>query len=327
MRKTKITIGLAFGSMNPKLDLTKDTWKNTVQKIEQLGFSGIFYADHFYPIWDPIAAMTGTAAITNKIDVGSMVCCVDYRNPVIYAKASATINLISNGRHIFGIGAGWDQNDYTMAGIPYDKPETRIQRLEEALQIIKGMWTQKNTSFDGKYYRVKDLPEAVSELDYAKPRLMIGGGGNRVLRLAGRHADVANIYFKIQNTEDWLRRAVQDGGYNRLGEKVETVKRAAVKAGRDIGDIVFSQWIATRRIHGDPVAERRGLAERFGASVKEIEDCTWVMVGEPKEVVEGLRQRYEDFGISHYIIDSGDSPDIEDLEFISENIVKPLAYI
>ena len=317
---------MAFGVFeNAPIKLEKNSWRETASQVDEMGYSGIFLPDHFIPQWEPIAAMAAIAAVTKSIDVGSMVCCVDYRHPVVLAKASATINLISNNRHIFGIGAGWMESDYAMAGIPFDEAATRIRRLEEAIKIIKGMWTQESTSLDGKYYRVKNLPKAVEELEYAKPRLMIGGGGSSLLKLAGRHADVANVNGRLVGGENRWRKWVVDGSYANLGKKVDTVRKAAVASGRDPDEIVYSQWIATRRMFGDPLEEKRKLADRFGATLDEVDECAWIMADEPEVVVEKIKRRYEDYGISHYIIDGGDSPSLEGLRHLYEKVIKPLS--
>jgi probable F420-dependent oxidoreductase len=324
--KRAITFGLAFGARTPKLSLTRDNWKEVVTQVEVMGYSGIFIPDHFIPQWDPIAAMAAIAAITEHVDIGSMVFCNDFRHPVIHAKASATLNLISKNRHIFGIGAGWMESDYVTAGIPLDNASTRIERMVEAIKIIRGMWTQESTSFEGKHYHVKNLPKVVGELEFAKPRLMIGGGGPTMLKLAGRYADIANIAFTLGgDPETRFYRAVLDGSYERLGEKVDTISKSAESHGRDPGEIVYSQWIGTRRMFGDPVQDKRDLAKRFGTSVEEISDCTWMMVGEPGEVVESFRKRYDEYGISHYIVDAGDSPSLADLRYLYEKVIKPLS--
>jgi len=325
--KHKINFGVALGAPNAILTLKKDNWKELSLKVESLGYSGIFIPDHFYPQWDPIAAMAGIAAITEHIDVGSMVCCVDYRHPIVFAKASATINLISNNRHIFGFGAGWMKEDYKMSGIPFDKAVTRIRRMEEAIKIIRGIWTKESTSFNGEHFQVEDVPKAVYELEYAKPRLMIGGGGKLVLKLAGKYADIANIFVGMQDDPGKNQRIVREGSFNNIGKKVERVRDSAVKAGRDPDELVYSQWIATRRMIGDPDEEKKKLVERFGVTLDEINDCTWIMAGEPSELVEKFKRLYDEFGISHFIIDGGDAPNIEELEFISKNIIKPLSKI
>jgi len=94
----KIKFGITFVTPDASLSFQRENWKQLVSKVESLGFSGIFIPDHFYPQWDPISTSAAIAAITENIDVGTIVCCVDYRHPVVHAKASATINLISNNR-------------------------------------------------------------------------------------------------------------------------------------------------------------------------------------------------------------------------------------
>ena len=321
--KYGINFGIKLGTSS--FPLKKDNWRELVSRVESLGFSGIFVQDHFIPQWDPLASMAGIAAVTKHIDVGSMVCCVDFRHPVVYAKASATINLISNNRHIFGIGAGWMKEDYDMSGIPFDKAITRVRRLKEAIQIIKGMWTQESTSFDGKYYQVDRLPKAVPEIEYAKPRLMIGGGRKMMLNLAGTYADIVNILVGLQSGWSDKRRLVVEGSFENLGKKVAMVRDAATAAGRDADELVYGQYLTTWRMQGDPDEGKRKLAEGFGASVDEISDCTWIMAGEAQDVVGGFKRRYEEYGITHYVIDYWDSPGIADLEYISEKIIKPLS--
>jgi probable F420-dependent oxidoreductase len=327
-----INFGLAFESFartrafnqNP-LNLRRDNWRQIASEAEAIGYSGIFIPDHFNPQYESIATMAAFAAVTKKIDVGSIVCCVDYRHPVVYAKASATINLISNNRHIFGIGAGWDENEYIKSGIPFDPWATRIRRLEEAIKIIKGMWTQESTSLEGEYYRVKNLPKAVDELEYAKPRLLIGGGGSTILKMAGRHADVTNISGRLLGGEDRWHKWVIDGCYEELGKKVDTVRKAAVASGRDPDDIVYSQWIPLIGMFGDPLDYKRKAAKRFGATLEEVNECTWIMADEPEVVVESIKRRHEDYGISHYIIDGGASSSLDDLRLLYEEVIKPLS--
>jgi probable F420-dependent oxidoreductase len=327
-----INFGLAFESFsrtrvfekNP-LILKKDNWREIASEIDGMGYSGFFIPDHFNPQFEPIATMAAIAAVTKKIDVGSIVCCVDYRHPVIYAKASATINLISNNRHILGIGAGWDEGDYAMAGIPYDPWTTRIRRLEEAIKIIKGMWTQESTSLEGEYYRVKNLRKAVDELEYARPRLLIGGGGNTILKMAGRHADVANLSGRLLGGEDRWHKWIIDGSYENLGKKVETVKKAAVAFGRDPDDIVYSQWVPLVRMYGDQLELKKEVAKRYGATLDEVNDCAWVMADEPGVVVENIKRSNEDYGISHYIIDGGTFSSLDGLRNLYEKVIKPLS--
>src|SRR5262245_15350111 len=174
--------------------LPADGWLERVRRIEQLGYSTLFLPDHFGDQWEPATATAAAAAVTERLNVGALVYDVDYRHPVVYAKSAATLQLLSHGRHEFGIGAGWMQTDYAQAGIQYDSPGTRIERLEEAVQIIRSMWEQDSTTFEGKHYRVQGIARAAGALTAGgRPRILIGGGGRRLLGVAGRQADIVGI--------------------------------------------------------------------------------------------------------------------------------------
>ena len=125
---------------------TKDNWIQAINHIEELGFSSIFIPDHFEPQWEPVATLAAVAAVTKDLKVGTSVFDVDYRHPVVLAQSSATIHTISNGRHEFGIGAGWLKDEYLKTGIQFDPAWKRIQRLEEAVKIIKSLWINESTT-------------------------------------------------------------------------------------------------------------------------------------------------------------------------------------
>ncbi|MDX1385290.1 MAG: LLM class flavin-dependent oxidoreductase, partial [Thermoanaerobaculia bacterium] len=160
--------------------LPHETWRDDVRRIEALGYSSVFFPDHFSSQWDPTAGLAAIAAATETLRVGSLVYDVDYRHPVVFAKAAATIHLVSGGRHEFGIGAGWMETDYREAGIAYDRPGVRISRLEEALQIIESMWANERTSFEGEHYTVEEIAQAAPLPAGERPKILIGGGGRRL---------------------------------------------------------------------------------------------------------------------------------------------------
>jgi alkanesulfonate monooxygenase SsuD/methylene tetrahydromethanopterin reductase-like flavin-dependent oxidoreductase (luciferase family) len=146
-------------------------WAERLRRIEALGYSSVFWPDHFGSQWDPTTALAAAAVATERLHVGTLVYDVDYRHPVIHAKAAATLHLLSGGRHEFGIGAGWMESDYREAGMPYDPPGVRISRLDEALQIIRGMWTQEKTSFEGEHYRIREIARAAELPEGACPKM------------------------------------------------------------------------------------------------------------------------------------------------------------
>jgi len=160
-----------FGAVTYWANIPVYNWIETVRHLEEIGYSTIFQPDHFDTNGnDPIAMLSAAAVSTEKINLGTLVFDVDYRHPVILAKASADIHLLSGGRFEFGIGAGWDRNDYEMSGILFDRPSVRIERLDEALHIIRSMWTEEKTTFLGKHYKITNIEKAGALPEGEHPR-------------------------------------------------------------------------------------------------------------------------------------------------------------
>ena len=250
-----------FGIEIPQLPLK--TWKEDLRFIEDVGYSSILWTDHFGSQWEPTIAMASTYASTTKLKTGTMVYCVDFHHPTVLAQASATAQLLSKGRIELGIGAGWLKTDYEQTGITYDPPATRIRRLEEAIKIIKSMWSGK-TTFKGKHYQITGIPQTHSLEGVPLPPILVGGGGKMILSVAGRHADIVNVMTGLPEgmfTGDFYRRGVHDG----YKKRIEFVREAAEKAGRDFEDIELSLALAHTEITDDPdsviefQAKRRGV--------------------------------------------------------------------
>ena len=125
--------------------------------------------------------------------VGSLVFANDYRHPALLAKEAATVDRLSGGRLEFGLGAGWMTTDYTATGIPLDPPSVRIARLEEALEVIRALWSGEPVEHHGRFYDISGLVGTPSPAQQPHPPIVIGGGGRKVLEVAGRHADVINL--------------------------------------------------------------------------------------------------------------------------------------
>lgn len=301
--------------------LPAEGWEERVRRIESLGYSTLFVPDHFGPQWDPTTALAAAAAVTTRLCVGSLVYDVDYRHPVIHAKASATLQLLSRGRHEFGIGAGWMQTDYEEAGMPYDRPGVRIERLAEAVEIVRSMWTQERTSFAGRHYRITNIAQAAPLPPGSRPKILIGGGGPRVLSLAGRLADIVGINPSLPEgkvTADSAR----DLAPERLREKVRWVREAAAKAGRDPGQIELNSLVFVVAIAEDVRGLREALAKNTGMTPEDVAASPLYLTGSPAEIRERIERRREDAGISYYVIQGARH---EAVEQFAEEIVKPLA--
>jgi probable F420-dependent oxidoreductase len=274
-------------------------WKDEVRHVESLGYSTAFFPDHFGDQWDPTAAIAAVGAVTEKLRVGTLVYDVDYRHPVVFAKQAATVQLVTGGRHEFGFGAGWMESDYREAGIAYDRPGVRIARMEEALQIIRSMWTQPKTTFEGEHYRVRDVAQAAAGQDPQNPpKVLIGGGGRKVLSIAGRHADIVGINPRMvagriePETPADLRP-------DRVREKVEWVREAAERAGRDPAALEFNTLAFVVAVTDDPKPLRNALAKSSGMSEAEVADCPIFLTGSASEIRERLEKRREETGISY----------------------------
>jgi probable F420-dependent oxidoreductase len=296
-------------------------WAQRLQRIEALGYASVFWPDHFGTQWEPVAALAAAAAVTRRLVVGSLVYDVDYRHPVVLAKAAATIHLLSGGRHEFGIGAGWMETDYREAGMQYDRAGLRIERLDEALQVILSMWQNERTSFEGRHYRIRGIAQAAELAPGSRPRILIGGGGRRLLGLAGRYADIVGINPAIPAGRV-LPETPADLAPERVREKVGWVREAAAKAGRDPEALEFSSLSFVVAISDDPKPLREALARGSGMSVEQVADAPLFLTGSASEIRERLLRRREETGISYIVIQGRDEAL---LERFAEAVVTPLS--
>jgi probable F420-dependent oxidoreductase len=295
-------------------------WRERVLRLEAFGYDSLFWPDHFGPQWEPVAALAAAAAITQRLKVGSLVYGIDYRHPIVLAKAAATIQQLSGGRHEFGIGAGWMESDYREAGLAYDRAGLRIERLEEAIEIIRGTWSRDKTSVAGRHYTVKDAQAAVLPRP-APPRILIGGGGPKVLAVAGRHADIVGVNPKVAEGRVTAA-AMQNATAERTLEKVRWVREAAAAAGRNPDALEWNALVFVAAVTDDPKPLREILAKNGGMTVEEVTGSLLYLTGSAREVRDQLEQRREKFGVSYVVIQGSDE---KVLATFAEHVVAPLA--
>lgn len=301
--------------------LPTEGWEERARRIESLGYSTLFFPDHFTPQLDPVVAMTAAASVTERLNVGALVFGVDYRHPVVYAKLAASLHLLSGGRHEFGLGAGWMQTDYDEAGIAYDAPGIRIDRLGEALEIIHSMWTQDRTSFEGDHYRVENIARAAGTSDGSRPKTIVGGGGRRLLSVAARWADIVGVNPALP------RGRVEpdtpaDLTPERVREKLSWIREAAEAAGRDPDEIELSSLSFMVAITDQGATIREGIGQGLGMTEEEVAGCPLFLVGTGDEIQDQLVARREQLGISYVVIST---EDIGVAEQFAEAVVKPLS--
>ena len=304
-----------------KESLPVEEWMQVAQQIEQLGYSSILQQDHFdLTAYDPIAILASAASVTKTVKIGSFVFSVDYRHPVILAKAAATIHLLSKGRFEFGIGAGYQSYDYDMAGIPFDPAKKRVEKLEEALFIIKSMWTEEKTSYMGKHYRVKEIEKAGELQDGNYPKIMLGACGKKMLRLASEYADIVGIIPRWSGS--WGK-AIQLHTLDRIKSKIHRVKSLAEDLGRNPDNIEFQMFIPFNEITKD--SEQRltrieGIIKHFEASSESIENSEYVMIGSSNYIRERLSKLYKETGANYFVLNIRNDQNEE----YARSIIKPL---
>lgn len=308
-----------FGVQVSSLDPAR--WRESLRHWESAGFSTVFWPDHFGSQWDPVASLAAAAAVTERLVVGSLVYDIDYRHPVVLAKSAATIHLLSGGRHEFGLGAGWMESDYVEAGIPFDRAGVRIARLAEALEIIRSMWTQEKTSFEGEHYTIREIAQAVPLPPGQRPKILIGGGGPKLLALAGRTADIVGINPKV-SAGRVLPDTPADLAPERVREKVEWVREAAREAGRDPEEIEFNALAFVTAVSDDPKPLREALAKGSGMTPEQVADTPMFLTGSADEICERLEKRREQTGISYVVIQGKDPGSVD---AFAEGVVARLA--
>lgn len=270
-------------------------------------------------IYDPIAMLASAAVATESLHIGTLVFNVDYRHPVVLAKAAATLHLLSNGRFEFGIGAGWQKLDYDNAGIMFDRPGRRIERLEEALMIIQGMWTQEKTSFDGRYYRINGVDRAGDLPEGEHPKIIVGGGGKKVLSVAGRHADIVGINMSVPDGN--LADAIKRQSVDRVMKQIGWAKAAAVDYGRDLDDIELQMHVPWVKITDEPESAYKEMADTYGMTVDEAVACPKILFGSSSEIVSRLKELREVTGIGYYSFGLNDTESINEF---AKSVIRPL---
>ena len=201
----------------------RDEWLAMVRRVEELGYGSYLALDHFVRGLDPVASLTAAAMATERLRIGSLVFDNDFRHPALLAKAAATLDVLSGGRLELGIGAGWLKEEYDQTGIPFDPAGLRIERMTEAVRLLKRIFTEEHpVSFAGEHYTVTDLICPPHPVQKPHPPIIIGGGSKRVLTVAGREADIVGITTRaragrFQGHRRPHRRG--DGAKDRLGPR------------------------------------------------------------------------------------------------------------
>jgi F420-dependent oxidoreductase-like protein len=293
-----------------------DAVTRAASALDESGFDSLWLYDHFLyeggysghpypePCMECFTTLGAIAATTGRIRLGQLVLGMPYRNPALTTKMATTLDQISHGRTILGIGAGWHKREYEAYGWgEFEEVPVRMKRLEEGVQVIKKLWTERPASFAGKFYRldeVKDLPAPVQK---PHPPIMIGGSGEKVtLRLVAKYADWCNV----------------SGDPEAIAHHLEVLREHCDKVGRPYDEIVRSNY--TTVIVGRDEAEVKAKQERL----KDFVPARGALIGTPDQLIDAFRA-YARAGIQYSIFRTPDWLDVEPLQLFAEKVIPVLA--
>ncbi len=286
-------------------------WSEKARKAEALGYSALHLADHLlgpgpalaktnHPVQNlaAVPAMAYAAAVTNTLKIGCRVFCIDYRRPVVLVKETMTLDLLSDGRIELGLGAGWLEEEYHATGIPFDPPPRRITRLEhviEGLRAFAGEGTVDVHNEDLEWRDFEGLPKPAHK---PHPPLMIGGGSPRILRIAGREADIVSLNFNNRRGVIGPD-GVKTSSASETDRKIGWVKEGA---GDRFGalEIEIGAYFTFVTDTATPMVEM--FAQTFGLTPDEMRVHPHALFGSVDAICEELERRRARYGISYVTV-------------------------
>jgi probable F420-dependent oxidoreductase len=273
---------------------SRRAWQDEARRAEDLGFDTIVVPDHVVDdLLSPMVALATMAEATTRLRVGTFVLNNDFRHPALLAREAATIDLLTDGRLELGLGAGHAAPEYAEIGLPFDPARVRVARLEESAQLMRRLFDGEEVTFAGAHYRVAGHRLAPAR----RPTLLIGGNGDRVLRLGARYADIVGLTGTGRTLPDGQNHEIEWAA-EQIDAKVAVVRGAA-------GDRIDQLELNVLVQHVEITADRRAGADRFAARGKLDPDvlleAPYLLIGTIDEIVEQLHRARERWGFSYYV--------------------------
>ncbi len=301
-----------FGLFYPQVGQSFDVYRERTLLAEKLGYDSVFCVDHMWqrgmPEVDHLEAWTllsALAPLTQRIRLGALVLCNSYRNPALLAKMAASLDHVSAGRVVLGIGAGWMEEEYRGYGFPFPSTLERIEQLDEALEVITRLFAEKCADFQGKYYQLDRAYNRPAPLQKPRPPILIGGGGEKyMLKVVARHADIWNC---------------PNNHALEFDARLAALKRHCDDLGRDHGEIEVSEqcFIVVGADQGEFEKQWKTANMLFGSAF-DLERTAFR--GTPEQVVEQLQKRVAQ-GVTFFTFLTGDFHAPQSLELIAEKVI------
>jgi F420-dependent oxidoreductase-like protein len=305
-----------FGLFYPQVAVDFPTVRERATLADRLGFHSIWFVDHMWsrglPDLDHLEAwtlMSATAAVTERIGIGTLVLCNSYRNPALLAKMAASLDNVSGGRLLLGIGSGWMDEEYRGYGYPFPPPSVRIEQLDEALTVMKLLFTEARADFTGKYYSLAGAANNPKPLQKPYPPILIGGAGEKkLLRVVARHADIWNCPNNVAE---------------QLEHKLAVLRRHCDAVGRDPDEIeVSEQCIVVLGKDEADLKQKLGFAKAMLGNVFDIDKTG--LVGTPAQLIDRIEARMKQ-GVTFFTMLFGDLNAAESLELFTQKVAPAFA--
>lgn len=290
---TPFTRPFRFGIQASAAASRKD-WIELARKVEDLGYATLTVADHLDDQFATTPALMAAADATSTLRLGALVYANDYHHPVLLAKEAATLDLLSDGRLELGLGAGWLPSDYAGAGIPFDRPSRRIERLAESVTVIKGLLADERCAFAGAHYQV-DMDGTPKPIQRPHPPILMGGGAPKMLRLAAREADIIGLNVSMASGS-----IGESSGPSATAEateqKVAWIREAA---GDRFADLELQIRIHLALLTDDVQGAAVLLSPAFGLTPEQGLETPHALAGTVEQIADTCRERRARYGISY----------------------------
>ena len=304
MRDVKFGLFLPTGNF--------DQARTVAERADSQGFYSVSINDHFFAPGQPpqtpqlecFTTLSAIAAVTRNVRIAPAMAAMSFRNPALLAKMASTLDVISHGRFILGIGAGWLRDEYHAHDYAYPTNRQRLDQLAEGLRLIKAMWTQEAPTYHGPFFKVENAYNHPRPVQQPYPPIMIGGSGRKLLEITAREADIANLAPPITRGRlDAEMRVKFDKP--RLQRKIALLRELATAAGRDPDAIEISGFcaITVTREQGEADAAVAATMKAGGFLNEEaVRNSPSMLFGTPDQMRREIRARIEEFGMTYFIV-------------------------
>jgi probable F420-dependent oxidoreductase len=322
--------GIQFANMEPV------ALRAHAQAAEALGYDLIVLPDHlvlevperqFDPhslAYDMIVIAAVLAEATKKIRIGHLVLCNLFRHPAITAQALMTLDRVSGGRLIAGLGTGWTETEFQMTGIPFPPIAERLRMLDEALACIISLWTNERTTFAGEFYKFDDAILWPKPVQQPRPPIVVGGGGKGLLRIAAKYADYVNLIPDAGKRGKISLENVKRMTDQSFRERADFVRQEAKRLGRNPDAIHLSNFVFTHAITDSRDATRKTaemLGPMLGQTPEGILASPMSLIGTPDECVVELKRRAKEWGVSQFIFSTFMGMDEKTIRRLREDVI------